>query len=75
MDQTALKKLKRKIFFIFPLTFIILTTILMLTAGSFEYWQGWVFCAVVIFPAIFITFYFLKKSPELLGRRMKFKEK
>lgn len=59
----------------FPLAFIILAAILFLPAGSLKYWQGWIFCAVILVPALFVAIYFLKKSPEFLERRMKFKEK
>jgi len=75
MNAESLKKLKRKIFFLFPLAFIMLAAILMLTAGTLSYWQGWVFCAVIIVPALFVAVYFLKKSPEFLKRRLKSKEK
>jgi protein-S-isoprenylcysteine O-methyltransferase Ste14 len=60
---------------VFPLAFIILAAMLFLPAGSLEYWQGWVFCAVILFPALFVAAYFFKRSPEFLERRMKFKEK
>ncbi len=75
MDAGSLKKLKRKIFFIFPLAFIVLAAMLFLPAGSLKYWQGWAFCAVILVPALFVTSYFIRRSPEFLERRMKFKEK
>lgn len=75
MDPAALKKLKRKIIFMFPLSFIILAAMLFLPAGSLKYWQGWIFCAVILVPAFFTSIYFFKRSPEFLERRMKFKEK
>lgn len=75
MGPKDLKNLKIKIFLLFPLAFVVLAAILMLTAGSFKYWPGWVYCAVIIAPAFFVVMYFLKRSPEFLERRMKFKEK
>jgi len=75
MDADSLKKLKRKIYFLFPLAFILLAAILMLSAGSLKFWQGWVFCAVILVPALFVAIYFFKRSPEFLERRMNFKEK
>jgi len=75
MDAHALKKLKRKIFFLFPSILVIIATLLFLSAGSFKYWQGWVFCAVIFLPALFVIFYFLKRSPEFLERRLMFREK
>jgi protein-S-isoprenylcysteine O-methyltransferase Ste14 len=59
----------------FPLAFIFLAAILILTAGSLKYWQGWIFCIVIMVPAFFVVIYFLKRAPEFLERRMKFKEK
>ena len=75
MDVNSIKKVKRKIYFIFPLGFILLATVLMLSAGSLRYWQGWVFCTAIFVPALFVSTYFLKRSPEFLERRMKFREK
>ncbi|MFA6447131.1 MAG: isoprenylcysteine carboxylmethyltransferase family protein [Patescibacteria group bacterium] len=75
MDPASLKKLKRKTYLLFPLSFIGLTGMLMLLAGTLNYWQGWIWCAVVFAFAFFVTLYFLKKSPEFLERRMMFKEK
>lgn len=75
MDANTLKKLKLKIYLIFPFTFIFLAALLMLTAGTINYWQGWLYCLVILIPAFFVTNYFLKKSPEFLARRLKFKEK
>jgi len=75
MEKGSFKKLKIKIFFAFPLAFILTAAMLFLPAGSLKYWQGWVFCAVIFLPALFVTVYFLKRSPEFIERRMKFKEK
>lgn len=46
-----------------------------LTAGTIDYWQAWVYCAVIFVPLFFSVSYFLKKDPKLLERRMKLKEK
>lgn len=54
---------------------LVMGVIIFLPAGSFRFWQAWIWwigCSVL---TIFITAYFLKKSPELLSRRMKFREK
>ena len=48
---------------------------LFLPAGSLYYWQAWIYCGVLFIPMIFVVFYFLKKDPELLERRMRMKEK
>ncbi len=75
MNKGAFKQLKIKIMFIFPLTFLVLAAMLFLPAGSLEYWQGWIFLIIILFSAFFVVFYFLKKSPEFLERRIMFKEK
>lgn len=75
MNADALKKLKIKIFFIFILVFAVFAVFLFVPAGSLKYWQAWIFCAVTLIPAFFISNYFIKVSPEFLERRMKFKEK
>jgi protein-S-isoprenylcysteine O-methyltransferase Ste14 len=49
--------------------------IFFLPAGTFNYWEGWVYMAILLFPMLFGLIYLLKKSPELLARRMQFKEK
>ncbi len=61
--------------FLYPLTFIILAVMFFLPAGSLNFWQAWVVIFILLVPALFVMIYFLKKSPEFLVRRMKYKEK
>ena len=75
MDAKPLAGLKAKILVLFPLSFFLFAAMLMVPAGSVRYWEGWAFCAVIFLPALFGSLYFLQRSPELLERRMKFKEK
>ncbi|SPE40820.1 conserved membrane hypothetical protein [Candidatus Sulfopaludibacter sp. SbA3] len=43
-------------------------------AGSFRFWQGWVFVGIfVVFNAVFVA-YFYRRDPQLLERRLKNKE-
>lgn len=44
---------------------------LFLPAGTFDYWQGWVFLGLFFSISFIITLYLLKKDPALLERRMK----
>ena len=53
----------------------ILLLILFLPAGTFKYWEAWIYLAVLIIPLSIVMVYFIKKSPELLVRRMQFREK
>jgi protein-S-isoprenylcysteine O-methyltransferase Ste14 len=44
--------------------------LLFLPAGTFDYWQAWVFLAVFCIASIFSAVYLLKKDPAALERRM-----
>jgi protein-S-isoprenylcysteine O-methyltransferase Ste14 len=49
--------------------------LLFIPAGTLNYWQAWILCSVLFIPMIFIISYFIKHDPELLKRRMMYKEK
>jgi len=70
-----LSELKKKVFFRFMMAPIFMGLMLFLPAGSFGYWQAWIYCGVIFIPVFFVVFYFLKKDPELLERRMRMREK
>lgn len=53
---------------------VVMGLVLFLPAGSFRFWQGWIFWFVISIVTLFITAYFLKKDPRLLSRRMKTKD-
>jgi protein-S-isoprenylcysteine O-methyltransferase Ste14 len=57
------------------LAIIVLGAAFFLPAGSLDYWNAWVYLGVVFIPGFFVIIYFLKNSPKLLERRMRFKEK
>jgi protein-S-isoprenylcysteine O-methyltransferase Ste14 len=48
----------------------ILAAALFIPAGTFHYWQGWLFGAVFIAASSALGLYFLKHDPALLKRRM-----
>ena len=54
---------------------IFMGLMLFLPAGLLDYWQAWIYCGVLFIPVSFVIFYFLKKDPELLERRMRMREK
>lgn len=72
---TNLPELKKKVFFRFILVPIFMGLMLFLPAGSLYYWQAWIYSGVLIIPVFLVVFYFLKKDPELLERRMRMREK
>ena len=48
---------------------------LFLPAGSFSYWNGWLFIALLFIPMFFLGIALLLKAPELLEKRLRSKEK
>ena len=72
MDASALRK---KALLLFMAAFAALCSMFFLPAGTLDYWQAWVYLAIVLVPAAFVISYFLKNDPEFLERRLKTKEK
>jgi protein-S-isoprenylcysteine O-methyltransferase Ste14 len=48
---------------------------ILLPAGTFNYWQAYLYLIILILPMLFALNYFLRKDPEFLERRMRLKEK
>ena len=69
------RNLKRKMLWVFPLAVVVTGLMLFLPAGSLRYWQAWMFLATLFLPVLFVVSYFLRRDPDLLVRRMQFKEK
>jgi len=70
-----MQKLKVKVLKMFGLAPIILGVIFFVPAGSFRFWEAWVYSAVIIIPMIFVVIYFIINNPQVLERRMQYKEK
>lgn len=51
--------------------FVILCLSLFLPAGSLNFREAWVYLLAFFGPVLFITFYFLRRDPELIARRLK----
>ena len=73
--MNATSELKKKVFIRFIMAPIFIGLILFLPAGTLDYWQAWIYCGVLFIPVFLVIFYFLKKDPELLERRMRTREK
>ena len=67
--------LGRKVFLRAALVVPTLALIIMLPAGRWNYWQGWMYILTLIIPMFFIFPYLLKNDPALLERRMRMREK
>ena len=53
----------------------ILALIVILPAGRWDYWQGWMYLLTLYIPMFFIFSYLLKNDRALLERRMRMREK
>jgi protein-S-isoprenylcysteine O-methyltransferase Ste14 len=56
-------------------TLVVLGTMLFLAAGSFRFWQGWLFLALMTGFWIFFFIDLLKHDPQLLERRLQSEER
>ncbi|MDD1695490.1 MAG: isoprenylcysteine carboxylmethyltransferase family protein [Methanoregula sp.] len=75
MDPKELKKIKKKIVLLFPVVLIVLGLMLFVPAGTFDYWEAWVYCAALLIPFLIVVTYLLRNDPELLARRLRLNEK
>jgi protein-S-isoprenylcysteine O-methyltransferase Ste14 len=53
----------------------LIALVVILPAGKWDYWQGWMWMATILAPMFFIVPYFMVKDPALLQRRMRMREK
>ena len=75
IEQQRLKFLRKQLAIRLGLAALIMPIIFYAMAGTLQYWQGWLYWAVLFIPMLVVVSYFLKADPELLMRRMKYKEK
>lgn len=53
---------------------LLIGVLLFLPAGTFAYWQAWLFIAVLFIPIFFLGIFLMLKNPELLQKRLNAKE-
>jgi protein-S-isoprenylcysteine O-methyltransferase Ste14 len=75
IEQHRLKLLRRQAAIRFGLAAILIPIILYALAGTLNYWQGWLYWGVLVIPMLIAVIHLLKSDPELLKRRMKYREK
>ncbi len=52
--------------------FLILFSLIFVSAGTIHFWQGWLFCVSFFFSTIATGVYLMRRDPALLERRMQF---
>ncbi len=48
--------------------------LLFLPAGTWDFWQAWLFLGILFIPMFFAGIFMMKKSPDLLRKRLNVKE-
>lgn len=71
VDMKALKKKLIVRFIVLP---VLLCSILLIPAGTFDFWQVYVYFGILMGLLFFVIRYFLKNDPEFLEHRMMMKE-
>jgi protein-S-isoprenylcysteine O-methyltransferase Ste14 len=75
MDAAERRRLRIKIVVLVPAVFLFLGLLFFVSAGTLDYWEAWVYCAVLFVPFLVVLTYLLVYDPELLARRMRLREK
>ncbi len=75
MTQAEMISLKKKVFVRFSLLPLFIALIVLLPAWTWNYWQAYVYIAVLVVPMIVVVSYFLENDPKFLYRRTRIKEK
>jgi len=75
ITKNEMNILIKKIIFRFCFLPVFLGLLTLIPAGTFNYWQVYVYIAVLVIPMLFVLFYFLKTDPQFLERRTRAKEK
>jgi len=75
ITQQERSALIRKMIVRFSLVPLFIGLCTLLPAGTFNYWQVYLYFSILVVPMIFVLFYFLKMDPKFLERRTKGTEK
>jgi len=67
--------LKAKVIVQCMLTAVVVGAMLFLPAGTWKYWQGWIFLGLLMIPMVAAAIYFVERDPQLVERRLQAKEK
>ena len=57
------------------MAFLALAAMFFIPAGTLAYWNAWLLLGIIFIPMGFVMLYLLKYDPELLERRMRFRER
>lgn len=52
-----------------------LAAMFFIPAGTLNYWEAWLYLGILFIPMAFVMVYLIRYDPELLERRMRFRER
>ena len=58
----------------YVLGIVLVCTLIFIPAGTFDYWNGWLFMGILFIPLFIAGIVMMIKNPELLKRRLNAKE-
>ena len=59
----------------FVVGLMIVMALLFIPAGTFSFWQAWLFIGILFIPMLIVGFVLMSRNPELLRKRLDAKEK
>jgi len=68
-------RLAAKAVLLFVAAIIVIGAMFFVPAGTLDYWQAWLYLAVLFVPVTFVGVYFLVNDPAFLERRFRTREK
>jgi protein-S-isoprenylcysteine O-methyltransferase Ste14 len=71
MEKEALRKLRNRSYVSIGIIGLVLAAILFLSAGTFQYWQAWLYIVLFTLACFVATADRLKHDPQLVERRRK----
>lgn len=75
LTKQEMKSLIKKIIKRFSFVPIVVGLLILVPAGTFNYWQVYIYIGILVIPMMFVLFYFLKNDPMFLERRTRANEK
>jgi hypothetical protein len=73
-NKSVLQKMLLRRTYLRLFMFVLILVIFFLSAGTLDYWEAWVYLAILSFLASFVFNYLFKNAPVLLERRMRIGE-
>ena len=74
-NELSQSELIKKVFTRILVFIALMLVMFFVPAGTFSYWEAWVYLTVILVFMFSFLIYFLKNDPELMERRMRTKEK